>query len=224
MLFVHLAATMVFDPTFVSDEARSDIPNDCIYPPEYEGHFESLMLTREEILNKVKLLADTIHEDYKGKRPVMVCVLKGANSFYQHLLEALQELKHGYTTEFLRVSSYEGVHSSGDVQIHGGLDYEALKGRDVILVEDIVDTGTTLSKVIPILQEKCQPKSIEVCSLLEKRLEHPPKIKANYIGFLIPNHFIIGYGMDYNEMYRDLRDIWVISKKGIDFDQSTLYD
>lgn len=146
--------------------------------------------------------------------------------FYQHLLEAMQELKHGYTTEFLRVSSYHGTESTGVVNITGsGLDFAALKNRHVILVEDIVDTGTTLSKVMPTIQKEVPSlKSLQVCSLLEKRLEQPPKVAAKYIGFRIPNHFIIGYGLDYNELYRDLRDIWVISKQGIDFDQASLYE
>jgi hypoxanthine phosphoribosyltransferase len=194
-----------------------------IYPAEYEGHFESLMISRQEILDCVKVLAEKIHKDYAGERPVIVCVLKGANSFYQHLLEALQELKHGYTTEFLRASSYEGTSSTGTVKVGGGLSYDALENKHVILVEDIVDTGTTLSHLMPAIQEKVKVKSMEVCSLLVKRLEQPPKVAAKYIGFSIPNHFIIGYGLDYNELYRDLRDIWVISKAGIEFDQSVLY-
>lgn len=139
------------------------------------------------------------------------------------MLEALQELKHGYTTEFLRASSYEGLSSTGDVKLGGGLDYEHLRGRHVILVEDIVDTGTTLANLIPILEKEAEPKSLQVCTLLEKRLREPPKTNAKYTGFSIPNHFIIGYGLDYNELYRDVKDIWVISKAGVEFDQSTLY-
>mmetsp|Transcript_158 Transcript_158/g.259 ORF Transcript_158/g.259 Transcript_158/m.259 type:complete len:216 (+) Transcript_158:53-700(+) len=210
-------------PIIVPDEPRSDIPEDLIYPAEYEGHFESLMLSRQEILACVKTLAEKIHRDYAGERPVIVCVLKGANNFYQHLLEALQELKQGYTTEFLRASSYEGTSSTGTVKVGGGLSYDALENKHVILVEDIVDTGTTLSHLMPAILEKVKVKSMEVCSLLEKRLDQPPKVAAKYIGFLIPNHFIIGYGLDHNELYRDLRDIWIISKLGIEFDQSVLY-
>jgi hypoxanthine phosphoribosyltransferase len=109
------------------------------------------------------------------------------------------------------------------VQISGGIKYEHLRGRHVILIEDIVDTGTTLASVMPILEQEAGPKSLQVCALLEKRLKELPKTKAKYTGFSIPDHFIIGYGLDYNELYRDLRDIWVISKAGVEFDQSTLY-
>ena len=142
--------------------------------------------------------------------------------FYHYLLEGLQELKHGYSMEFVRASSYDGTASSGNVLVSGGLRMEDLHQRYVIVVEDIVDTGTTLSHLLPLLQEKAQPKSLEVCTLLEKRLKEEAKVQAKYTGFSIPDHFIVGFGLDYNELYRDVPDIWVISQAGIDFDLSTL--
>lgn len=99
---------------------------------------------------------------------------------------------------------------------------ESLRNKHVILVEDIVDTGTTLSQLIPELNCKANPASIEVCSLLTKRIEKPQKYEAKYVGFSIPNSFVVGYGLDYNELYRDTKDIWIISQNGIDFDPSTL--
>jgi hypoxanthine phosphoribosyltransferase len=139
------------------------------------------------------------------------------------LLEALQDLRQGYYMEFLRVSSYEGTSTTGNITVEGQQKlYKELEGKDVIIVEDIVDTGTTLSLLMPILREKADPKSMEICSLLTKRLDAPAKVEAKYVGFSIPNHFIVGYGLDYNELYRDVKDIWVISQQGIDFDQSTL--
>jgi len=181
------------------------------------------MITNKEIKDRVRSLAQSIHQDYGRERPVMVCVLKGANPFYQTLLEALQELRHGYTMEFLRASSYEGNASTGKVKVDDAFCFENLEGKHVILVEDIVDTGTTLAHVLPLLKEKCGPKSLEVCTLLEKRLEKAPLVDAKYKGFSIPNHFIVGYGLDYNELYRDVRDIWVISQFGIDFKPESLY-
>ena len=129
------------------------------------------------------------------------------------------DLKQGFYMEFLRVSSYEGTSTTGNIQIGGGLEAGALDGKDVLLVEDIIDTGTTLFHLAPLLQEaaKIKLKSLEVCSLLVKRLNEPAKYQAKYTGFSIPNHFIIGYGL-----YRDLKDIWVISKKGIEFDAKSL--
>lgn len=145
--------------------------------------------------------------------------------FYLHLLESLQDLKQGYYTEFVRVSSYDGIQSTGKLKVGGGLKYEHIQGKDVILVEDIVDTGHTLFNLLPILQTEAKPLSIEVCTLLDKRLPNSPdKFRAKYIGFSIPDHFVIGYGLDYNELYRDLKDIWVISQKGIDCDPKSFHD
>ena len=134
------------------------------------------------------------------------------------------DLKQGFYMDFLRVSSYEGTSTTGKVKVGGGLKYSDMEGKDVILVEDIIDTGTTLSHLIPVLKAEAPTiKSIEVCSLLTKRLKEPAKCTAKYVGFSIPNHFIIGYGLDYNELYRDLKDIWVISQAAIAFDASTLH-
>lgn len=196
----------------------------CYYPSEYNGHFDKLLITREEIQSRIKVLAQQLHKDYGGTRPVMVCTLKGACPFYQHLLDALQELKQGYYMEFIRASSYLGTSSTGEVSIVGSeLSETEVRNRHVILVEDIVDTGTTIANLVPMVQ-KFNPKSVEVCTLLEKRLDDPTtiKAKAKYTGFSIPNSFIVGYGLDYNELYRDVRDIWVISQIGINFDAKTL--
>jgi len=206
----------------IPDESRNLDSSNCVYPTEYEGHFDSLMISKEEITKAVRSLASQINDDYRGCRPVMVCVLKGANPFYQHLLDELQDYRQGFNMEFIRVSSYEGTSSTGVVKVGDGIDLNNLKGRHVILVEDIVDTGTTLSHLIPFLKKEANPVSLEVCSLLSKRIDEPQKCKAKYVGFSIPNHFIVGYGLDYNELYRDTKDIWVISQKGIDFDPSCL--
>jgi len=123
--------------------------------------------------------------------------------------------------EFTRISSYVGTQSSADVKVKGGdglLDVENLRGRHVVVVEDIVDTGNTLAKFMPILRE-FSPKSCEICTLLTKRLSNNKSaaIVPKYVGFSVPDEFVVGYGLDYNEMYRDLEDIWIMSKKGIEF-------
>jgi len=136
-----------------------------------------------------------------------------------NLLEALQELRQGYYTEFIKVKSYEGLHTTGNLTIEGTVPN--LEGKDVIIVEDILDTGTTLSHLIPILTKQSKAKSIEVCTLLIKRINNEPqtqnKVTSKYIGFSVPPKFVIGYGLDYNELYRDIRDVWIISQKGIDY-------
>jgi len=209
-------------PIIIPDEPRDLDSSNCVYPPEYEGHLDRLMISKDKILKAIRSLANQIKEDYKGRRPVMVCVLKGAHPFYQHLLDELQDCRQGFYTEFLKVSSYEGTKSTGNVKIEGGIDLESLRQKNVILVEDIVDTGTTLSHLIPVLKKNADPISIEVCSLLTKRIQKPQKYSAKYVGFSVPDHFIVGYGLDFNELYRDIRDIWVISQIGIDFDHSNL--
>jgi hypoxanthine phosphoribosyltransferase len=183
------------------------------------------MIDSTEIRSRVKEVAKLIHEDYKGKRPILLCTLKGANPFYTHLSDALQDLRQGYDMEFVRASSYEGTETTGTVQLTGLKAGDILAGRLVVIVEDILDTGTTLSYLVPQVKKEFKAASVEVCTLLDKRLDKgvAKKYAAKYVGFSIPNHFIIGYGLDFNELYRDLKDIFVISQTGIDFDARTLH-
>lgn len=121
--------------------------------------------------------------------------------------------------EFTRISSYVGTQSSADIKVKGDglLDTENLRGRHVLVVEDIVDTGNTLAKFMPILRG-FSPKSCEICTLLTKRLTNGSAATVpKYVVFSVPDEFVVGYGLDYNEMYRDLEDIWIMSKKGIEF-------
>jgi hypoxanthine phosphoribosyltransferase len=123
--------------------------------------------------------------------------LKGACTFFIHLTDALQELRQGYDIEFVRASSYDGVNTTGKVTLNLELlDLNVVHGRHVIIIEDIVDTGTTLSHIVPIITEQGQPTSVEVCTLLDKRLDcdEEKQFVAKYCGFSIPNLFIIGYG------------------------------
>ena len=198
-----------------------------VYPPEYDGHFDGLVISHEEIRARVRELAQLINATYVGRRPILVCTLKGACTFFTHLMDALQDLRQGFDVEFVRAKSYHGTMSSGTVQLLLGKEIvvEQLKGRHVLLIEDILDTGATLQMLVPALKEEGQPASIEVVTLLDKRLKEgaEKKYTAKYIGFSIPDFFIIGYGLDYNELYRDLRDIFVISKAGIAFDAKHLH-
>jgi len=187
-----------------------------------------LLLSSERIRDRTRRLARVLRDDCQSRninRPVLLCTLKGACPFYCHLAESLQQLRQGYDMEFLRVSSYDGTQSTGNVEITkfgDTLKVEAIRGRHVLIVEDIVDTGTTLSKLVPHLEQIGTPKSIQVVTLLDKRLE-TKKYQAKYVGFSVPDMFVVGYGLDYNELYRDLQDIFIISKRGIDFDASTLH-
>ena len=172
--------------------------------------------------SRIQQLAQILHHDYADTRILLVCTLKGAHPFFCHLGEALQSLRHGYDVEFVRASSYEGTSTTGQVKI-SGLDEATLADRHVVIVEDILDTGTTLAHLVPQLQKAGQPASIQVVTLLDKRINEEKLYQAKYVGFSIPNHFIIGYGLDYNELYRDVADIFIISPAGIAFDASQLY-
>lgn len=155
---------------------------------------------------------------------MLVCTLKGACPFFASLAEALQDLRQGFDLEFVRASSYEGTSSTGIVSMLGELKLESIQGRHVLVVEDIVDTGHTLASLMPLLEEKGQPSSAHVVSLTDKRLEHGSKhYAAKYVGFSIPDAFIVGFGLDFNELYRDVKDIFVISQKGIEFDARQLH-
>lgn len=135
-------------------------------------------------------------KDYHGKRPILLCTLKGAHPFFSELCRSLQKLRQGYDLEFVRASSYQGTKSAGAVAVMGELHVESLRDRHVLIVEDIVDTGTTLSTLVPMLQENGKPASVEVCTLLDKRLADAShkNFQAKYCGFSIPNAFVIGYG------------------------------
>jgi hypoxanthine phosphoribosyltransferase len=197
-----------------------------LYPSEYKGHFTGVLLEHATIRQRVQELAQLLHTDFHGRRILILCILKGAATFTIHLMNALQQCQQGCDVEFLRASSYHGTQSTGQVTWSGLEQLSQFRGRDIVIVEDILDTGTTLADLLSRLQECAQPRSVCICTLLDKRLEEGQvkKCGADYVGFSIPNRFIIGYGLDYNELYRDLADIFVISQKGIDFDAKKLYE
>jgi hypoxanthine phosphoribosyltransferase len=196
-----------------------------LYPSEYEGHFEGVLLEVDTIRQRVRELAHILRNDFDGRRILLVCILKGAATFTVHLMEALHQCQQGFDIEFLRASSYEGTKSTGRVEWTGLDKLRKYPGRDLVIVEDILDTGTTLSDLMPRLNDWAQPRSVSVCTLLDRRLQEgcTKKCGARYVGFSIPDGFIVGYGIDYNELYRDLADIFVVSQQGIDFDRYKLY-
>ena len=187
------------------------------YPSIYESHLSSVLISNAEIKSRVKEISEAFQESYPLDEPlVLICTLKGANPFFAALLDELSVLSIPFIFEFLRVKSYIGTESSGDVKVMSA-EFPSVKGRHVIVVEDIVDTGGTLQKILPMIQS-CGPKTVEVCTLLKKRLSQGNGgISPKYTGFTIPDAFVVGYGLDYNEMYRDLRDIWILGERGIAF-------
>eukprot|EP00300_Choanocystis_sp_HF-7_P029999 c3873_g1_i1.p1 GENE.c3873_g1_i1~~c3873_g1_i1.p1 ORF type:complete len:231 (+),score=57.17 c3873_g1_i1:33-695(+) len=193
----------------------------CI-PTRYVGDVKSVMLTAGYIHDRVKRIAADIFDVYRGQDLNMLCVLKGAFVFYNELLQELNlrnaAAAPGETitlfTNFIRVQSYENEHSTGAVKV-SGMDLAELAGRNVLVVEDIVDTGTTMVQLLALLAG-VGPKRVQVVSLLVKRTPRSNGYVPDFAGFSIPDVFIVGYGLDFNEHFRDLQHICVISKAGFD--------
>ena len=191
-------------------------------PRHYEDSIDYLMLTHGTIVDRVEKLAYDILKDYHGLTIHMCVVLKGASTFFEDLHNAIRRLHEcnrysyiPYVIEFVRVKSYEGMSSTGSVEITG-CDLNKLKGKHVLFVEDIIDTGLTMTKLFAYMQDHVQPASVRVTSLLEKRTSASCGFKGDYVGFSVPDKFVIGYCLDYNEAFRDLSHICVINKHGIE--------
>jgi hypoxanthine phosphoribosyltransferase len=166
-----------------------------------------VLYTRDQIAARVAELGAAITRDLKGEKLVMVGVLKGAAPFLSDLARAVQV---DATFDFVAVSSYgKGHRTSGAVKLIKDLD-ETVEGKNVLIVEDILDTGLTLNYLRKLIQQQ-KPKSLRIAALLDKPSRRIEKIDADYVGFSIPNLFVIGYGMDYAERYRNLPDICLMT-------------
>ncbi len=158
------------------------------------------LIDEEDIKNKVKELAEKISSDYSDKELILIGILKGAFVF---LSDLIRNLTIPCLCDFIKVSSYgKGTESSGIVKILSDISID-IKDKDILLVEDIVDTGLTLKYLIDHLSLK-KPKSIKICALLDKKERHKIEIPIDYLGFTIPNKFVVGYGIDYDEKFRYL--------------------
>ncbi len=159
-----------------------------------------VLISEEKIAERVKELGKQISRDYEGKSLHLVCVLKGAYTFLADLARAMDI---SVTIDFLAVSSYnEGTSTSGEVRLTKDLD-SGLEGLDVIIVEDIADTGLTLRYLYNMLQRR-GPKTLKIVSLLSKPSRREIDIPVDYVGFEIPDRFVVGYGLDVNQKYRNL--------------------
>ena len=165
-----------------------------------------VLVTRDEIAKAVKELGARITKDYAGKAPVLIGILKGAVVFYSDLI---REIDLPLTTEFMAISSYgSATKSSGVVRLLKDLDHDIL-GRDVVIIEDIVDSGVTLQYLKENLKGR-GAASIKICTLLDKPARRRADVQAKYVGFTVPDAFVVGYGLDYAEKYRNLPFIGVL--------------
>ncbi len=168
-----------------------------------------IMLTEEEVEKRVTEMGQQISEDYAGKQIHMIGVLKGAVFF---MCELAKHISVPVTLDFMSVGSYgDGTKSSGVVKINKDLD-ESLEGKDVLVVEDIIDSGRTLSYLLEILAKR-QPKSMKLCTLLDKPDRREKEVHVDYTGFVIPDKYIVGYGLDYAQKYRNLP--YIAEVKGV---------
>lgn len=170
---------------------------------------EKVLFSEEEIAKRIKEVAARIDEDYYDKRPIMVAILKGSVMFYTDLLRAMNIKAE---MDFMAISSYgDDTKTSGEVKMVKDLD-RSIEGRHIIIVEDIVDTGYTLSYLKAALKTR-KPASIKVCSLLNKESRRLVEVEPDYVCFEVGNEFVVGYGLDYAQFYRNLPLIGVLKKE-----------
>ena len=167
-----------------------------------------ILIKQDDIYDAVERLADEIRRDYKGKNPLLIGILKGSFIFMADLVRCIN-IK--LEVDFIRLSSYgSGTESSGEIKVKTKLT-EKVRGRHVIIVEDIIDTGLTTTFLIDFLKKK-GARSVRLCALTEKRHRRKIDVNIDYLGFQVPNKFIIGYGIDWDEKYRYLPDICYIEE------------
>jgi len=166
----------------------------------------NILFTKEEIEATVKRLAAEIKEDYQGKYPLFIGILKGSFVF---MADLIRYLDFPLEVEFIRLSSYvKGRDSSGRVKVVQGLRSK-VKGRDVLVIEDIIDTGHTHGFLLDYLGKK-EPASLRLCTLTDKPSRRQVPVTIDYLGFTVPNKFVVGYGLDLDEKFRNLPNIYVL--------------
>jgi len=168
----------------------------------------NILFTRDEIAAAVSRLAAEISHDYRGKHPLLIAVLKGSFVF---LADLVRQLDFPLEIEFIRLSSYgKGTESSGRVRMAPGAAPK-IKGRHVLVIEDIIDTGLTAAFLLDYLRRK-KPASLKLCSLTDKEARRRVVVNIDYRGLAVPDKFIVGYGIDCDERYRHLPDIYVVEQ------------
>lgn len=168
---------------------------------------KEIMYTEEQIQKRIEELGEELTRDYAGKNPVIIGVLKGVVVFYADMV---RQIRVPCEMNFMTISSYSGTRTTGNIQVRQDVTVD-LKDRHVLILEDIFDTGNSLSFVYDHLMQH-QPASLKICTLLDKPARRNPGVtlKADYVGFTIPDAFVVGYGLDYNEYYRNLPFVGIL--------------
>ena len=166
----------------------------------------SVLISEQDVDARIAEIGAQISKEYEGKQVHLICILKGSVYF---TCELAKRISVPVTMDFMSVSSYgDGTSSSGVVKIAKDLD-ETIEGKDVIVIEDIIDSGRTLSYLLEILQKR-NPSSMKLCTLLDKPDRRVREVKVDYVGFAIPDEFVVGYGLDYAQKYRNLPYIGIV--------------
>ena len=172
-----------------------------------ERDIQQILLTEEAIQKRIGELGEILTKEYAGKDPIVVGVLKGVVVFYADMI---RKINVPCQMDFMWISSYAGTNSTGNMLVRKDVSAD-IKGRHVLILEDIFDTGNSLNFVVNHLLEK-EPASLKICTLLDKPERRNPEVtlQADYVGFTIPNAFVVGYGLDYNEHYRNLPYVGIL--------------
>ena len=172
-----------------------------------EKDIQQILLTEAQIQSKIEELGEILTKEYAGKDPIVIGVLKGVVVFYADMI---RKINVPCQMDFMWVSSYSGTNSTGNMIVRKDVSAD-IKGRHVLILEDIFDTGNSLDFVVKHLQSK-EPASLKICTLLDKPERRNPAVtlQADYVGFTIPNAFVVGYGLDYNEHYRNLPYVGIL--------------
>jgi hypoxanthine phosphoribosyltransferase len=165
-------------------------------------------ISDNQIQEKIRIIADQLNKDYEGKKPLFIAILNGSFMFAADLFKYIT-----IDAEicFIKLASYKGMKSSGNVVTAIGLDQD-IYGRDVVILEDIVDTGKTLHEFLPKLEHQ-QPRSLKIATLLHKPEATKFPMQIDYLGFTIPNKFVVGYGLDYDGLGRNLKEIFQLTER-----------
>ena len=172
-----------------------------------EKNIERVLLSEEQIQSRIRELGQELSREYAGKNPIFIGVLKGVVVFYADMVRSITV---PCQLDFMWISSYSGTESTGKMNVKQGLSAD-IKGRHVVILEDIFDTGNSLQFTYQYLLEM-EPASLKICTLLDKPDRRNPNVtvKPDYTGFVIPNEFVVGYGLDFNEFYRNLPYVGVL--------------
>ncbi|XP_005401347.1 PREDICTED: hypoxanthine-guanine phosphoribosyltransferase [Chinchilla lanigera] len=200
------------------DEPGYDLDLFCI-PNHYAEDLEKVFIPHGLIMDRTERLARDVMKEMGGHHIVALCVLKGGYKFFADLLDYIKALNRNcdksipMTVDFIRLKSYCNDQSTGDIKVIGGDDLSTLTGKNVLIVEDIIDTGKTMQTLLSLVKQY-NPKMVKVASLLVKRTPRSVGYRPDFVGFEIPDKFVVGYALDYNEYFRDLNHVCVISETG----------